>query len=144
MNAFAQIWGAILPVRWYMAVLLGQAARGLPLSESARPFAALAALAVLYTLLAFLRLRAIAPSMARSAPAPVPTAATAAPRGIGGAFAAEWRRVLALRGAFLMLVVAPLFGIFFVMALSEALILEGLLGIEFKGDVPMILAGGRC
>jgi ABC-2 type transport system permease protein len=32
MNAFAQAWGAILPVRWYMAVLLGQAARGLPLS----------------------------------------------------------------------------------------------------------------
>ena len=50
-------WGAILPLRWYMAVLLGQAARGLPLSESARPFAALAALAVLYTLLALLRLR---------------------------------------------------------------------------------------
>ena len=114
MNAFAQAWGAILPVRWYMAVLLGQAARGLPLSESARPFAALATLAVLYSLLAFLRLRAIAPSMARSAPAPVPTAATAAPRGIGGAFAAEWRRVLALRGAFLMLVVAPLvYGVFY-------------------------------
>jgi ABC-2 type transport system permease protein len=68
---------------------------------------------VLYSLLAFLRLRAIAPSMARSAPAPVPTAATAAPRGIGGAFAAEWRRVLALRGAFLMLVVGPLvYGVF--------------------------------
>ena len=46
MNAFSQAWGAILPVRWYMAVLLGQAARGLPLSESARPFAALAVLAV--------------------------------------------------------------------------------------------------
>jgi ABC-2 type transport system permease protein len=47
MNAFAQVWGALLPVRWYMAVLLGQAARGLPLSDSARPFAALAALAIL-------------------------------------------------------------------------------------------------
>jgi ABC-2 type transport system permease protein len=31
MNAFAQTWGALLPLRWYMAVLLGQAARGLPL-----------------------------------------------------------------------------------------------------------------
>ena len=30
MNAFALAWGAILPIRWYMAVLLGQAARGLP------------------------------------------------------------------------------------------------------------------
>jgi ABC-2 type transport system permease protein len=114
MNAFAQIWGAILPVRWYMAVLLGQAARGLPLSESARPFAALATLAVLYSLLAFLRLRAIAPNVTRSAGTPSPTAASAAPRGTGGAFVAEWRRVLALRGAFLMLVVGPLvYGVFY-------------------------------
>ena len=30
MNAFAQVWSTILPLRWYMAVLLGQAARGLP------------------------------------------------------------------------------------------------------------------
>ena len=30
MNAFSHRWGAILPLRWYMAVLLGQAARGLP------------------------------------------------------------------------------------------------------------------
>src|SRR6202040_1972009 len=51
MNAFAQAWGSLLPLRWYMAVLLGQAARGLPLQESARPFAVLAGLAVLYTLL---------------------------------------------------------------------------------------------
>jgi ABC-2 type transport system permease protein len=114
MNAFAQVWGAILPVRWYMAVLLGQAARGLPLSESARPFAALATLAVLYSLLAFLRLRAIAPSMTRRAAAPAPTAAPAAPRAIGGALAAEWRRVLANRGAFILLVAAPLvYGVFY-------------------------------
>src|SRR5271168_4935706 len=114
MNAFAQIWGAILPVRWYMAVLLGQAARGLPLSESARPFAALAGLAVLYALLAFLRLRAVARSVTRTAPAPATTAATAAPGGIGGAFAAEWRRVLAIRGAFILLVVGPVvYGVFY-------------------------------
>ena len=29
MNAFAYVWGAMLPLRWYMAVLLGQAARGI-------------------------------------------------------------------------------------------------------------------
>jgi len=114
MNAFAQAWGAILPVRWYMAVLLGQAARGLPLSESARPFAALAGLAVLYALLALLRLRVIARSVNRAAAAPAPTAAAATPRGIGGAFAAEWRRVLAIPGAFILLVVAPLvYGVFY-------------------------------
>jgi ABC-2 family transporter protein len=114
MNAFAQAWGAILPVRWYMAVLLGQAARGLPLSESARPFAALATLAVLYSLLAFLRLRAVARSVTPSPPAPAPMAAAAAPRDVGGAFVVEWQRVLALRGAFILLVVAPLvYGVFY-------------------------------
>src|SRR5262249_6654365 len=34
MNAFSVAWGAILPVRWYMAVLLRQAAHRLPLHES--------------------------------------------------------------------------------------------------------------
>ena len=113
MNAFSQAWGAILPVRWYMAVLLGQAARGLPLAESARPFAALVALAAIYSLLAVLRLRSIARQDRSVAPAPAPVPA-AAPPGIGGAFVAEWRRVLALRGAFILLIVAPLvYGIYY-------------------------------
>jgi ABC-2 type transport system permease protein len=114
MNAFALFWGAIQPLRWYMAVLLGQAARGLPLYESARPFAVLAALAALYTLLAFLRLRAIAASTFPTAPEAEPAAASASPRGIGGAFVAEWRRVLAIRGAFMLLVVGPLvYGLYY-------------------------------
>src|SRR2546421_3125618 len=104
MNAFALAWGALLPLRWYMAVLLGEAARGLPLSDSARPFAALAALAVVYTLLAFLRLRAIAASTSHAAPEAEPVAASVPSRGLGGAFVAEWRRVLAIRGAFMLLV----------------------------------------
>jgi ABC-2 type transport system permease protein len=109
MNAFALFWGAILPVRWYMAVLLGQAARGLPLHDSARPFAALAALAVLYTLLAFWRLRAVASNVTCTAPAPEPAAAPGTPsHGIGSAFVAEWRRVLAIPGAFALLVLGPL------------------------------------
>jgi ABC-2 type transport system permease protein len=108
MNAFAYVWGAMLPLRWYMAVLLGQAARGLPLYESARPFAALAALAVLYSLLAFLRLRSLVWSPAASAPAAEPVQAYGIPRGVGGAFLAEWRRVLAMRGAFILLVLGPI------------------------------------
>jgi ABC-2 type transport system permease protein len=108
MNAFAQAWSALLPLRWYMAVLMGQAARGLPLSDSARPFAALAALTTLYTLLAFLHLRAIARSTLRTAPAPEPAPTVITPPGVGGAFAAEWQRVLRTRGAFIMLVLAPL------------------------------------
>jgi ABC-2 type transport system permease protein len=113
MNAFAYVWGAILPLRWYMAVLLGQAARGLPLSDSAPAFAALTALAVLYTLLAFLRLRSLAKNAA-PLPAEPQLPAAAAPRGIGGAFVAEWGRVLALRGAFILLVAGPLvYGIYY-------------------------------
>jgi ABC-2 type transport system permease protein len=108
MNIFANLWGAMLPIRWYMAVLLGQAARGLPLYESGRPFATLAALAVLYALLAFLRLRSLARNPAASAPAPEPALASGTPRGIGGAFLAEWRRMLAIRGVFILLVLAPI------------------------------------
>ena len=114
MNAFSQIWSAILPVRWYMAVLFGQAARGLPLAESARPFAVLAALATIYSLLAMFRLRSMATLGASAAPAPAPAFAEPAPVGIGGAFVSEWRRVFALRGAFILLVVAPVvYGIYY-------------------------------
>jgi ABC-2 type transport system permease protein len=114
MNAFSQIWSAMLPVRWYMAVLLGQAARGLPLADSARPFAAIAALATIYSLLAMLRLRSIARGGASAAPAPAPVLAEPAPLGISGAFVNEWRRVLAVRGAFIMLVIAPvIYGIYY-------------------------------
>src|SRR5262249_40163468 len=109
MNIFARAWGAILPVRWYMAVLFGQAAHGLPVSDSAGPFAALAAVAGLYSLLAILRLRAVGPGMAAPTAAAelMPAAqAQAATHGIGGVFAAEWRRVLATRGAFGLLIMA--------------------------------------
>jgi ABC-2 type transport system permease protein len=114
MNAFAQGWGAILPLRWYMAVLLGQAARGLPLYDSARPFAILAGLAILYVLLAFLGLRALARRPAHAAAEAAPLTTVAAPRGLGGAFVAEWRRMLAVRGAFTLLVLGPLvYGIYY-------------------------------
>src|SRR6202042_196374 len=59
MNAFAQVWSSILPLRWYMSVLLGQAARGLPVSDSAVPFAALAGLTVLFAGLAMLRMASL-------------------------------------------------------------------------------------
>src|SRR5262249_54029237 len=113
MNAFSYGWGALLPLRWYMAVLFGQAARGLPLSDSAPAFAALAALAALFTLLPLLRLRSLAKDLARAAAEPQ-LPAVAAPGGVGGAFVAEWRRVNALRGAFILLVVAPIvYGIYY-------------------------------
>ena len=115
MNAFAQTWSAILPVRWYMAVLFGQAARGLPPSDSALPFAALAGLALLYAALALLRMSALqrhrrfdaAPRVEEAEP-PVPA------RGLGSAFAAEWRRVLCTRAAFSVMFLAPLiYGVYY-------------------------------
>jgi ABC-2 type transport system permease protein len=114
MNAFAHVWSTILPLRWYMAVLLGQGARGLPVQDSAAPFAVLAGLAVVYALLAIYRWRAIATSMVRLPPAPVQLPAPLAARGIAGTFAAEWRRVLTTRAAFSLLVLGPvLYGIYY-------------------------------
>ena len=115
MNAFAQVWSAILPLRWYMAVLLGQAARGLPVSESAVPFAALAGLAVLFAGLALLRMASLKRKgwFETARPAEQPEIGRA-PRGIGGAFMAEWRRVLGTRSAFSVLFLAPLvYGIYY-------------------------------
>lgn len=115
MNTFAQVWSAILPLRWYMAVLMGQAARGLPVSESAFPFAALAGLTLLFAGLAWLRMASLTRKgffeMAQPAEAPErgPT-----PPGIGGAFLGEWRRVLGTRSAFTLLFLAPLiYGIYY-------------------------------
>jgi ABC-2 type transport system permease protein len=114
MNTFAQIWSSFLPLRWYMAVLFGQAARGLPVQDSAKPFVALAALASLYTLAAFLRLHAIGGAMVRSPVLPEPVPISLLSRGVGGAFAAEWGRVLSTRAAFTLLVVGPvLYGIYY-------------------------------
>ena len=112
MNVFAYAWSAILPLRWYLAVLLGQAAHGLPVSDSVRPFAALAALAALYGLLALLRLRAVAGRLIRQA-AEAEVLPPDRP-GIAGAFAGEWQRVVAIRGAFILLIVAPvIYGIYY-------------------------------
>ncbi len=115
MNTFAQTWSAILPLRWYMAVLLGQAARGLPVSDLAVPFAALAGLAVLFAGLALLRMASLTRNGWFEAARPAePTETEQAPRGIGGAFKAEWRRVLGTRSAFSLLFLAPLvYGVYY-------------------------------
>jgi ABC-2 type transport system permease protein len=115
MNAFAQVWSAILPLRWYMAVLLGQAARGLPVSDSAVPFAALAGLAVLYAGLAWLRMASLKrKGWFETARPSEPSEIGGTPRGVGGAFKAEWRRVLGTRSAFSLLFLAPLvYGVYY-------------------------------
>jgi ABC-2 type transport system permease protein len=113
MNAFSQIYGALLPLRWYESILFGQAARGLPVAASAVAFAALAGLAVLYFVLALYRLNAIRTGSQRSQPeAEVPSVGPS--RGIVAGVTAEWRRVLAHRGAFGLLILAPvIYGVFY-------------------------------
>jgi ABC-2 type transport system permease protein len=115
MHAFAQGWSTILPLRWYMSVLLGQAARGLPVSESAVPFAALAGLTLLYGGLALLRMASLArKGRFETAPVLEPSEIVEPSRGIGGAFKAEWRRVLGMKGAFSLLFLAPLiYGVYY-------------------------------
>lgn len=114
MNAFAQVWSTFLPIRWYMAVLFGQAARGLPLHESAPAFAALAALAIGFVFLALIRLWVIA---RRPSPEKAPIERGRSPElpsRLGPAFINEWRRVLANRGALALLFLAPLiYGIYY-------------------------------
>jgi ABC-2 type transport system permease protein len=114
MNIFAQFWSSMLPLRWYMAVLLDQAARGLSVADSARPFAALAGLAVLYAFLALLRLAAVGPRLARRSPVSESMMVSRPTTGLAGAFTAEWRRILGTPGAFMLLVVGPLiYGVYY-------------------------------
>ena len=106
MNTFSQTWGAGLPLRWYIQILFDQAARGVPARDSIVPFGALAGLTLLFFGLSWLRLRAIA---RRPSPeAERPPAASALPRGVGGAFATEYAGVLRDRGAFGLMVLGPL------------------------------------
>jgi len=113
MNDFARSWGHLLPMRWYMQVLSDQAARGVPALDSMEPLAMLLGLAVAFLALAALRLRSIARK-----PLPQEEGAPADPGssriGIMQAFAFEYGRALRDRGAFGLLVLAPLiYGVFY-------------------------------
>lgn len=110
MNTFAQSWGALLPIRWYQQLLFDQAARGSPVHASAPAFAILAGMALALFVLALWRLNRLFSEFQREEDAPLPLDG----RGIAGAFVGEWRRVLADRGVFSLLIVAPVFyGVFY-------------------------------
>jgi ABC-2 type transport system permease protein len=117
MGTFPQIWGSLLPLRWYIQILFDQAARGSPVHDSALPFATLGGMATLLFALSWLRLTSLARrghGGARKAEPEVEGAAMPGGRGIAGAFAAEWRRVLADSSVFSLFVLAPLlYGIFY-------------------------------
>jgi ABC-2 type transport system permease protein len=111
MNGFSRGWGALLPLRWYLQILSDQAARGSPVRASAAPFAILAGMALVLFSLAWLRLRLMPPGHGEAEP-PLPQ--DRAGIGAGGAFLGEWRRVLADRGVFSLLIISPvLYGIYY-------------------------------
>jgi ABC-2 type transport system permease protein len=106
MGAFPQAWGSILPLRWYLQVLFDQAARGLPASDSVRPFLILAGLACLYFALAWARLRAIANAPPKREETPALRLRYG--RGVAIAMGNEVQRILGDRGILGLIVLAPL------------------------------------
>jgi ABC-2 type transport system permease protein len=106
MGTFPQAWGSILPLRWYLQVLFDQAARGLPASDSVRPFLVLAGLACLYFALAWARLRAIAYAPPKREPEPALRPRYG--RGVAIAMGNEVQRILGDRGVLGLIVLAPL------------------------------------
>jgi len=111
MTGFARSWGELLPLRWYMQVLSDQAARGVPPEHSIEPLAILAGLTLVYFALAILRLRTVA---RKPLPREAEAAEPATRPGLVGGFAAEYRRALAERGAFGLMVLAPIiYGLFY-------------------------------
>jgi ABC-2 type transport system permease protein len=106
MGAFPQAWGSILPLRWYLQILFDQAARGLPTSDSVRPFMILAGLACLYFALAWARLRGIANAPSRSEETPVIRLRYG--RGVAIAMSNEVQRILGDRSILGLIVLAPL------------------------------------
>ena len=59
MGAFARGWGSLLPLRWYLQILVDQAERGAPVQASALPLGILAGMATVLFVLAWPRLRGL-------------------------------------------------------------------------------------
>ena len=106
MNDFALTWGALLPLRWYVQILIDQAARGTPVADSARPLLVLCGLTFAYFGLALLLLRKRAKAGWVSAGASATPEPVNRP-GIGGAFTGEIRRVLSDSGVLGLIVLSP-------------------------------------
>lgn len=105
MNGFAQFWGALLPLRWYIQILFDQAVRGLPASDSIQSFMILGALAMVFFALGWQRLSALAATSTVAEPAAAEDAF--AGYGVGDTMFAEFRRILNDRGVFGLIVLAP-------------------------------------
>ncbi|MGX5803431.1 ABC transporter permease [Bradyrhizobium sp. Arg314] len=107
MNGFARGWGTLLPLRWYVQILFDQAARGVPVRDSAEPFMMMGRLAILYFVLASILLHALARQPTPKAPQALAPGRPAR-HGIAGAFVDEYGRVLGNTAAFGLIVLAPI------------------------------------
>ena len=106
MGAFPRAWGSILPLRWYIQILFDQASRGAAVRITAAPFAMLSWLTIVLVLLVWLCFRALV-RRKLSIPEEAELKPQAPAAGFGGAFAAEWRRVLGDRSVLGLFVLAP-------------------------------------
>lgn len=106
MGTFPRAWGAMLPLRWYLQILVDQAARGVPTSDSVRPFLILAGLACLFFALAWARLRAIANAPPRREETPALRLRYG--RGVALAMGNEVQRILGDKSVLGLIVFAPI------------------------------------
>jgi ABC-2 type transport system permease protein len=114
MGTFAQFWGGLMPLRWYIQILFEQAVRGLPTSVSAPSLLILGALGSLLFWLSWLRLRAVVRTASARPPSETLPESSDARLGIGAAMFAETRRILNDRGVFGLIVLAPvIYGILY-------------------------------
>ena len=107
MESFPRVWGALLPLRWYMQILFDLATRGAAPGYIAGSFAALCGLTIVFGGLVWWRFRALIRSGLT-----VPTESEPGPPyarpGVAGAFVAEWQRVLGDRSVLGLFLLGPL------------------------------------
>lgn len=107
MNSFAEFWGSLLPLRWYIQILFDQAARGVPAVDSIMPFLWLSGLAFAFFALAWLRLIFVARHPVRE-PAEPPLALQPGRIGLVLGFTNELSRIMRDRGVFGLIVLGPI------------------------------------
>ncbi len=107
MNTFAEIWGSLLPLRWYIQILFDQAARGIPAQDSMHAFFFLMGLTAAFFTLAVVRLRFVAHrALTEVAEPPLPVMHSRI--SIARSFLNEVTRILRDRGAFGLIVLGPI------------------------------------
>jgi ABC-2 type transport system permease protein len=113
MQEFPRVWGAFLPLRWYIQILFDQASRGAALHYTAKPFAILCGMTVVLALLVWLRFRSLV-RHGLAVPEEMEPPFESGTPSIANNFSAEWRRTLADRGVLSLFVLAPvLYSVFY-------------------------------